>query len=180
MRPLSYKLLLSTALALLVASPAFALSVTYDIDAYLVGIDFGNGPVDQLFEDIGFATFEMPDSGSGEAVLSDFELNILGESFYETDDWYFPNAPTGAVKGGELVGVQFRGRNENGALLWTNGTFAFSMQIKWGGHFVACELFFDEADGGGSGGGATPMPEPSAALVFAAGLATIARRSRLI
>lgn len=177
---MSYKLLVSLALALFVASPAFALSVTYDIDAYLVGVDFGNGPVNQYYDDIGFATFEMPDSGDGIAVISDFEMNVLGESFVETDDWFYPDSPTGTIEGGELVGVDFLGRNGSGAMLYTTGDFAFSLQLKWGGHVVGGTLYFNDPSSGGGGGGTTPMPEPSAALVFAAGLTLVARRRSLL
>lgn len=173
------KLLVPLTVALLFAGPALALPTTYEIDAHIAGLDFSGGPLNEFQEGIGFATFDSP-TVDGRAVLIDFELNILSQTFFEQDATDYPDAPLGTIQGGELVGVNFFGVNDNGAFLSIAETFVFSMQIARGGHIIAGQMFFREVGGGGGGGTTSPMPEPTAALVFAFGLTVVARRRSLI
>jgi hypothetical protein len=175
------QLAILTSLSLLLATSAFAYSVSYEIDAYLNGIEFDGGWVNEFQEGIGSATFDAPAS-DGPALLVDFEIDILGEIFNEQDDFDFPDAPWATIEDGALVGISFSGVNDNGAYLNVDETFAFSMQLGSSGHIVTGLLEFREiggAGGSGSGGGSgASVPEPGAALVFALGLFVTAPRIR--
>jgi hypothetical protein len=176
-----HKQMIPIASLLLLAGPALATSISYEIDAEIHGLDFGEGPVSIFEQGIGFATFEGP-TEDGLSVLVDFEINILTQTFVEQDASGYPDEPLGTVVDNELVGIDFFGTNVNGAFLMIDSTFVFSMYLAESGHLVAGQLSFRPTPGGGGGasGGGAAIPEPSAALIFAAGIGVVARRRRVL
>jgi hypothetical protein len=121
---------------LAVVSPAHASTITYEIDAYLFGLDFDGGAVNEFQQGIGSATFEAP-TPDGLALLIDFDIEILSATFTEQDDLNFPGAPLATIEDGVLVGIDFSGFNDTGAFLTVDQTFAFSVQWNPTGHIVS-------------------------------------------
>lgn len=151
-------------------APAHATTMTYEIDAYLWGLDFDGGFVNEFDTGIGTATFEAP-APDGQALLIDFDMRILSAVFTEQDDFGFPDAPWATIEGGVLVGLSFSGFNDDGAFLNIDETFAFSVQWGPDGHIVQGVLGFRPVSG--NFGASVTVPEPTAALVFAIGLMTV-------
>ncbi len=162
----------------ILTAPAHANMMSYDIDVHLVGVDFGEGFVNEFREGVGSATFDAPAS-DGLALLVDFDIQILSAVFTENDDLDFPDAPWATIEGGEMVGIDFSGVNGVGAILRIDDTFAFSVLWSRTGHIVRGSLDFRRTSGDFTS--VVSAPEPSAGLVFAIGLVVVApwlRRSR--
>ncbi len=164
------KLTILIASMLFVIAPAHANTMTFEIDAYLFGIDFDGGFVNEFQEGIGSATFEAP-APDGLALLVDFDIEILSAVFTEQDDLNFPGAPWATIEDGVLVGIAFSGFNDAGAYLTIDETFAFSVHWNPTGHIVSGVLGFRPVDTNVSA--ATGVPEPSAGLVFAIGFIAV-------